>query len=184
MDRTEAERRIIELRRQLERHNHLYYVLAAPEISDLEYDRLHRDLAELEQAFPDLITPDSPTQRVGNDLLAGFVTRRHAVPMMSLDNTYNEGELREFDRRARDLLGVPAIAYSIEPKIDGVSISLRYEHGRLVHALTRGNGTEGDDVTANVRTIQGVPLRLRTPQPRRCGRCAARSTWRGSVFWN
>ena len=165
MNRPDAERRIAERRRQLELHNHRYYVLAAPEISDQEYDRLYHELAELEQRFPDLATPDSPTRRVGNDLLTGFVTRRHAVPMMSLDNTYNETELREFDRRACDLLGVPALAYSVEPKIDGVSISLRYEHGRLVHALTRGNGTEGDDVTANVRTIAGVPLNLRTPHP-------------------
>ncbi|MEI8080192.1 MAG: NAD-dependent DNA ligase LigA, partial [bacterium] len=165
MNRTDAERRIAELRRQLELHNYCYYVLATPEITDQDYDRLYHELAELEQCFPDLVTPDSPTRRVGNDLLTGFITRRHAVPMLSLDNTYNETALREFDRRACDLLGVPALAYSVEPKIDGVSISLRYEHGCLVQALTRGNGLEGDDVTANVRTIAGVPLRLRTPHP-------------------
>ena len=153
------------LRQELERHNHLYYIEARPEISDPEYDRLLRELADLETAHPQLATPDSPTQRVGGAPLAEFVTRAHAVPMMSLDNTYSEAELREFDRRVRDLLKTPAGAYSIEPKIDGLSISLRYEDGVLAYALTRGDGQKGDDVTENVRTIGGVPLRLRTPQP-------------------
>ncbi len=153
------------LRDELERHNHLYYVLAQPEISDPEYDRLHRELAEIEKAHPELASPDSPTQRVGGEPLAEFATRPHAVPMMSLDNTYSEAELREFDRRDREILKTNAVAYSIEPKIDGLSISLRYENGVLVCALTRGDGQKGDDVTANIRTIGGVPLRLRTARP-------------------
>ena len=153
------------LRQELERHNHLYYIAARPEISDPDYDRLLRELADLEAAHPDLATFDSPTQRVGGAPLAEFTTRNHAVPMMSLDNTYSEAELREFDRRVRDLLKRPAAAYSVEPKIDGLSISLRYEDGILACALTRGDGQKGDDVTANIRTIGGVPLRLRTPQP-------------------
>ena len=165
MNKHEASQRIQLLRRDLERHNYLYYVLAQPEIPDQEYDRLYRELVELETEFPELVTPDSPTQRVGGEPLKAFTTRRHAVPMMSLDNTYSEAELRDFDRRARELLGVQAIAYSVEPKIDGVSISLRYENGALAYALTRGNGSEGDDVTANIRTVGGVPLRLRTAQP-------------------
>ncbi len=161
----EAAARAAFLRKELERHNRLYYVEARPEISDQEYDRLLRELADLERAHPELSTPDSPTQRVGGEPLAEFATRTHAVPMMSLDNTYSEAELREFDRRARELVGRDTIAYSVEPKIDGLSISLRYEGGVLAYALTRGDGQKGDDVTANIRTIGAVPLRLRTPHP-------------------
>lgn len=161
----QAQVRAPELRRQLEHHNHQYYVLAQPEISDQEYDRLYRELVDIEAVFPELATPDSPTQRVGGEPLTAFATRRHAVPLMSLDNTYNAEELQEFDRRARNLLGIAAIGYTVEPKIDGLSISLRYEDGVLAYAVTRGNGTEGDEVTANIRTIGSVPLRLRTSQP-------------------
>ena len=153
------------LREELERHNHLYYIEAQPEISDQEYDRQLRELADIEKAHPELLTPNSPTQRVGGAPLEEFTTRAHAIQMMSLDNTYNESDLREFDSRARKLLKINFLPYSVEPKIDGLSISLRYEDGVLAYALTRGDGQKGDDVTANVRTIGGVPLRLRTPQP-------------------
>jgi len=166
MDREEAARRIEELRRQIRYHDYLYYVEAAPEISDAEYDRLYRELVELEKRFPELITPDSPTQRVGGQPLEGFVTRPHSVPMLSLDNTYSEGELRDFYGRVVRWLGLETPPeFVIEPKIDGVSISIRYENGLLTTALTRGNGREGDDVTANVRTIRSVPLRLQCSPP-------------------
>ncbi len=163
MDRAQAEQRIEELRHQIERHDRLYYVESAPEISDFEYDGLYRELQDLEAEHPDLVSEDSPTQRVSEQPLENFVSRPHAVPMQSLDNTYNPDELRNFDRRVRESLEIEQPAYTIEPKIDGVSISVRYENGRLVQALTRGNGVEGDDVTANVRTIRGLPLRLHSP---------------------
>ncbi len=154
------ENRIAFLRSELQRHDRLYYVEARPEISDFEYDKLMTELKELENAHPELITPDSPTQRVSGEPLKSFASFRHAVPMMSLDNTYNEGDLARFVDYVEKGLRQADVTYVIEPKIDGVSISIRYENGVLVRALTRGNGTEGDDVTANIRTIQSVPLRL------------------------
>lgn len=165
MDRTQAEARISALSRELSEHNHRYYVEAAPIVSDQEYDALHRELVDLETQFPELITPDSPSQRVGGEPLSEFVTRPHAVPMMSLDNTYSEDDLRKFHERVLRNLGEGSVSYTIEPKVDGVSISLRYEDGLLVQGLTRGNGREGDDVTANIKTVQSVPLRLRTDSP-------------------
>ncbi len=161
----EAKKRVVELRRQIERHDRLYYVEAAPEISDAEYDRLYRELQGLESRFPSLVSDDSPTRRVGGEPLSEFVSRRHAVTMQSLDNTYSTEELASFDRRVCRSLGCERVQYTVEPKIDGVSISLRYENGCLVQALTRGNGAEGDDVTVNVRTIRGLPLRLSTRKP-------------------
>ena len=158
-----AKERIEQLRRELRRHNHLYYAEARPEISDREYDRLYRELVDLEKAHPDLITPDSPTQRVSGEPLKEFKSVKHAVPMMSLDNTYDYDELREFDQRVRKLLASENVVYLLEPKIDGVSISVRYENGKLVRAATRGDGTTGDDITANVRTIKSVPLQLSIP---------------------
>lgn len=163
----QTRKRVDELRRELERHNRLYYVEAAPEISDREYDRLYRELVDLEKRYPELATPDSPTRRVAGEPIEGFVTRRHAVPMLSLDNTYTVAEIRRFHKYVADRLPDQQVHYVIEPKIDGVSISLRYEEGILVRALTRGNGREGDDVTANVRTIQSIPLRLHNNQPPR-----------------
>ena len=160
-----AKERIEQLRRELRRHNHLYYAEARPEISDREYDRLYRELVDLEKAHPDLITPDSPTQRVSGEPLKEFKSVKHAVPMMSLDNTYDYDELREFDQRVRKLLASENVVYLLEPKIDGVSISVRYENGKLVRAATRGDGTTGDDITANVRTIKSVPLQLSIPTP-------------------
>lgn len=160
MTRDKAEQRIAELREQINRHDYAYYVLAEPVISDREYDRLLEELRDLEKEHPDLITSDSPTQRVGGQPLEGFNQVRHAVPMLSIDNTYNEGELREFDARAAKGLGGEPYEYVVDPKIDGVAVSLRYEKGRLVLAATRGDGTTGDDITQNARTIRTIPLRL------------------------
>jgi DNA ligase (NAD+) len=148
------------LREQIRKHDYLYYVLNQPELSDRRYDRLFAELKALEQANPELITPDSPTQRVSEQPLEGFASVRHAVPMLSLDNTYNPEELRAFDERVRKQLGGTDFDYVVELKIDGLAISLRYEGGVLVTAATRGDGTTGDDVTANVRTIKAIPLIL------------------------
>lgn len=145
---------------EIERHNRLYYVEACPEISDEAYDRLMGRLMELEAQYPELRTPGSPSQRVGGEPLKGFAQVVHTVPMLSMDNTYQEGDLRGFDERVRRELAPERPAYVVELKIDGVSISLRYEQGALVRAATRGDGTRGDDITANVRTIRALPLRL------------------------
>ena len=144
----------------IRRHDYLYYVLNQPEISDRQYDRLFADLKQLEAANPLFVTADSPTQRVSEQPLEGFATVRHAVPMLSMDNTYNADELTAFDERVAKQLGRKDYDYVIELKIDGLAISLRYEEGVLVTAATRGNGEVGDDVTANVRTIRAVPLVL------------------------
>ena len=158
-----VEKRIATLRDALNRHNHLYYVEAAPVVSDQEYDRLMRELVELETANPDLLTPDSPSQRVGGEPIESFATVEHAARMMSIDNTYSEAEVRKFDERVRKALGEgAAVAYVVEPKVDCVAVNLRYEKGVLVLAATRGDGRRGDDITRNVRTIGTVPLRLRT----------------------
>lgn len=161
MTHEQAINRIGELRREIAEHDYSYYVLAQPVISDREYDRLFDELKTLETQFSDLVTPDSPTQRVGGVPLPGFLQVRHTVPMLSVDNTYNEAELREFDDRVKRGLGGDRYAYVVDPKIDGVAISLRYERGRLVLAATRGDGTTGDDITQNARTIRSVPLTLR-----------------------
>jgi DNA ligase (NAD+) len=165
MNRSEAQKRIAELRAQIRRHDYLYYVEARPEISDRDYDKLCAELKELETKFPELVTPDSPTQRVGGAPLKEFKSVRHTVPMMSLDNTYSIGELREFDNRVRKLLPHEKIEYVLEPKIDGVSISLRYENGKLAVGATRGDGTTGDDITANLKTIRAIPLQLQGKPP-------------------
>src|SRR4051794_18461267 len=153
------EKRIATLRDQLNRANHLYYIEARPEISDREYDKPMQELIHPEAAPPELATSDSPTQRVGGDVQTELKPVRHAVPMMSIDNTYNEAEVRAFDERVRRTLGEgEKIAYVLEPKIDGTSISLRYEKGQLVLGATRGRGNVGDDVTVNARTIKSIPL--------------------------
>jgi DNA ligase (NAD+) len=158
--------RVDELRRQINYHNYKYYVEASPEISDREFDRLLEELNKLEAEHPELITPDSPTQRVGGQPIEGFRTVRHRVPMLSIDNTYNADELREFDRRVRKGLGKnEAVTYVVEPKIDGVAMSLTYENGVFTVGATRGNGEEGDDVTHNLRAIRELPLRLHTDRP-------------------
>lgn len=164
-DKAEAKRKIEELRAEIERNNRLYYIDAAPEITDREYDKLLHELEKLERQFPEFGSPSSPTQRVGGAPLEHFESVRHAVPMMSLSNTYSKEELVEFDRRIRKLLPEATFNYVLEPKIDGVAISLRYENGELVRAVTRGDGTTGDDVTANIRTINSIPLRLADMMP-------------------
>ena len=154
--RAEAER----LREQIRRHDYLYYVRDRPAISDDAYDRLMARLRKLEAAHPDLVTPDSPTQRVAGTPTGAFETLRHAAPMISLDSTRDRGEVARWDDRMRKTLG-PKLRYLLEPKLDGASMELVYERGRLVRAVTRGNGTEGEGVTANVRTIPSIPLSLR-----------------------
>ena len=153
-------RRIEELRRQLEFHNHKYYVENAPEISYFDFDRMMRELQELEAAHPEFADPDSPTARVGSDISAEFATVKHRYPMLSLSNTYSLDELHEFLERIERECG-PA-EYVCELKFDGTAISLTYENGRLLRAVTRGDGVQGDDVTANIRTVRSVPLRLRS----------------------
>ena len=177
----QAEARIRELRDAIRHHEERYYIHNAPEISDEEFDRLLHELERLEAEHPDLITSDSPTQRVGGRAIEGFETVEHIVPMLSLDNAYNEDELRAFDERVRRGIRSagraapgpgpgeptdapdPAVAYVAELKIDGLSIALTYENGRLLRGATRGDGSRGEDVTGNVRTIRAIPLSLRTP---------------------
>jgi DNA ligase (NAD+) len=158
---TSPARRIVQLREQIREHDRKYYEESRPTISDREYDRLMQELIDLEKHHPELVTPESPTQRVGGDVQTELKSVRHAVPMMSIDNTYSEAEVRAFDERVRKLLGGEQPAYVLEPKIDGTSISLRYENGRLVLGATRGRGNVGDDVTVNARTIKSIPLTLR-----------------------
>jgi len=151
---------IEKLREELRRHEYLYYVLDEAEISDIKFDWMLEELQRLEREHPELITPDSPTQRVGGSPRKGFETRKHAPAMMSLDNTYSTEELEDFDRRARELTGREKIDYVTEHKFDGLSISLVYEGGVLVRGVTRGDGTTGEEVTANVRAIRSIPLRV------------------------
>ncbi|NIT36682.1 MAG: NAD-dependent DNA ligase LigA [candidate division Zixibacteria bacterium] len=161
--KTELER----LREQVRRHDYLYYVKGEPEISDYEYDRLYRRLVELEEKHPELVTPDSPTQRVGGAPAEGFAEVRHEPPMLSLDNAYAEDEVREWDERVRKGLGADGAAYVCEAKIDGVAIALEYDDGVLARGSTRGDGFTGDDITANLKTIHDVPLRLNEAPPGR-----------------
>src|SRR5262245_46142836 len=157
--------RLRELRDAIRHHEERYYIHNDPEISDEEFDRLLHELERLEAEHPDLVTPDSPTQRVAGHPAEGFPTIEHLVPMLSLDNAYNDEELRAFDERVRRGagLGDAAVAYVAELKIDGLSIALTYEDGRLTRGATRGDGVRGEDVTANVRTIRAIPLKLRGP---------------------
>jgi DNA ligase (NAD+) len=154
------ERRIESLRNEIRRHEHLYYVLDAPELSDADFDRLMQELKHLEAAHPELITPDSPTQRVGGKPREGFVKVEHSRPMLSLDNAYNEQELRDWDRRARELAGSAQLEYVCELKLDGMSLALTYRNGKLHTGVTRGDGSVGEDVTTNVRTMRTVPLSI------------------------
>lgn len=156
----DIQKQIERLREEIRRHDVLYYVHNAPEISDREYDKLFSELKHLEMEHPELITPDSPTQRVSEQPIEGFASVAHAVPMLSIDNTYSEGELREFDRRVAKGLEGADYEYTVELKIDGLAVSLRYEKGQLVQGATRGDGRRGDDVTANIRTIRAIPLGL------------------------
>src|SRR5436190_20359391 len=158
-------REIGELSEELRRHEHLYYVLDQPEITDADYDALMRRLQELEAQHPELATSDSPTQRVGGKPREGFVKVEHSSPMLSLDNALNEGELREFDRRVRELLGGDEFRYVVELKMDGLSMAAHYRDGVFTQAVTRGDGRIGEDVTENARTIRSLPLRVKTSLP-------------------
>lgn len=171
MDKKKAEAIAKKLRKEIEKHNQLYYVEAKPRISDFEYDSLLSQLSDLEKKFPELLTADSPTQRVGGAPLKEFKTVMHAKALLSLDNTYTSEELFDFDERIKKFLAVEDIRYFVEEKIDGVSLALTYEKGRLVLAATRGDGKQGDDVTENVKTIRSLPLQIPGPK----------SNWRGKV---
>jgi DNA ligase (NAD+) len=176
---TPAER-LADLRARIRHHEERYYVLSDPEISDVEFDALMAELQALERQHPDLVTPDSPTQRVGGRPVEGFATVEHSVPMLSLDNTYDEHEVTAFDERLRRALAdagveTPSVEYVAELKIDGLSISLTYEDGHLLHGVTRGDGFRGEDVTSNVRTIRAIPLRL-------TGHAPGRVEVRGEVY--
>ncbi|MFM7397335.1 MAG: NAD-dependent DNA ligase LigA [Gammaproteobacteria bacterium] len=162
----EIRQRVAALRRDIEQHNYRYYILDDPEIPDAEWDRLLQQLRDLEETYPQLVTPESPTQRVGATPTDEFAEVRHRLPMLSLDNAFTEDDLKNFDRRVRERLGVDGnVDYSAEPKLDGLAISVTYERGVLVRAATRGDGTTGEDVTTNVRTIRSVPLHLRGEAP-------------------
>ena len=176
MKKKTPEARIAALREEIRRHDRLYYVEAQPQVTDHEYDRLYRELVDLEAAHPELVTPDSPTQRVGGEPSGDFPQVAHRVPMLSLDNTYSEEELREFEVRIVRQLGEGPFDYVAEHKIDGLSMALHYDDGLLVRAVTRGDGTRGDDVTANVRAIRAVPMRL-------SGGPAGAVELRGEVFF-
>ncbi|MEO0132524.1 MAG: NAD-dependent DNA ligase LigA [candidate division WOR-3 bacterium] len=164
MTKAEAKKRIEELRKEINYHNYRYYVLNDPVISDYEYDQLLKELIELEKQFPEFITPDSPTQRVGGEPLKEFKPVTHSPPMLSLDNTYSYEELEEFDRRIRK--AVSDIHYIVEQKVDGVAVSLIYQDGKFIQGATRGDGTTGDDITQNLKTIKTIPLQLLTDDPR------------------
>ena len=157
---SEIHQRVEILRKEINSHNYRYYVLDDPEITDAEFDRLLRELESLEKEYPELVTPDSPTQRVGAEPLKEFAEVQHEVPMLSLANAFSDSEVDDFDRRGRERLAVSDLEYSVEPKLDGLAISLLYKDGVLVRAATRGDGTNGEDVTLNVRTIDTIPLRL------------------------
>ncbi|WP_372758896.1 NAD-dependent DNA ligase LigA, partial [Litorivivens sp.] len=162
MNDADVRARIQTLRDALTEHNHKYYVLDEPSIPDAEYDRLFHELVALEEKYPDLKSPDSPTQRVGGDVLSAFEEVEHVVPMLSLDNVFDEDGLRDFEQRIKSRLGSDApLVFACEPKLDGIAISLLYERGLLVRAATRGDGKRGEDITNNVKTIASVPLKLR-----------------------
>src|SRR6476661_4096551 len=156
----DAEKKIESLREKIRHHEYLYYVLDNPEISDAEFDQFMIELKKLETEHPELLTPDSPTQRVGGKPREGFLKAPHSSPMLSLDNTYSEDELRNWERRVHDLSGREDIDYVCELKLDGMSLALHYEDGKLLRGITRGDGSEGEDVTLNVRTVRSIPLSI------------------------
>src|SRR6185503_2386533 len=155
-----AEGKVRKLRETIERHNRLYYLEDAPEITDAEYDRLFRELQALEEKHPELRRPDSPTQRVGGAPVGEFAEVRHRTPMLSINNAFDEEEVRNFDKRARETLGVESVEYAADPKFDGLAISLTYREGAFVQGATRGDGASGEDVTANLRTVRSIPLTI------------------------
>lgn len=177
LPRTEAQKRIEALRTHIRHHDYLYYVKDRPVISDAEYDRLFRELDDLEAAYPDLITPDSPTQRVGAPPLEELKKVRHERAMLSLDSVMDAEEVRAFDKRVRRELGVEAVQYTVEPKYDGLSVELLYDRGTFVRGATRGDGTTGEDVTVNLRTLRSLPLKLQAE-----ARAPAHLVVRGEVY--
>ncbi|MBF8251110.1 MAG: DNA ligase [Deltaproteobacteria bacterium] len=180
MTKSEAISRIEYLREEINRHNYLYYILDSPEISDAEYDRLMRELEGLEKQFPDLVTPDSPTQRVGAPPLEEFGTLRHTIPMISLQNAFTEEEAVEFDAKVKRFLHTADdIEYVAEPKIDGLAIELVFEKGLFTAGSTRGDGETGENVTRNLRTVKSIPLRLLKPKS---GKIPERLEVRGEVY--
>src|ERR1700739_996377 len=165
----DIEKKIEALREKIRHHEYQYFVLDTPEISDQEFDKLTKQLKDLEAEHPELITPDSPTQRVGAKPREGFVKVRHSSPMLSLDNTYSEEELRGWERRVHELSGRKDVEYVCELKLDGMSLALVYEDGRLARGVTRGDGTIGEDVTLNVRTVRSIPLNISKEKLKRAG---------------
>src|SRR6202158_4983156 len=164
-----AERKIESLREKIRHHEYLYYVLDHPEISDADFDKLMQQLKSLEAERPSLVTPDSPTQRVGGKPREGFVKVPHSSPMLSLDNTYSEQELRDWERRVHELTGRSDVDYVCELKLDGMSLALVYEDGKLVRGVTRGDGSVGEDVTLNVRTVRSIPLSIPKEKLKKAG---------------
>jgi DNA ligase (NAD+) len=164
-----AEKQIEALRENIRHHEYLYYVVDQPEITDTEFDKLMRQLKDLEAKHPEFLTPDSPTQRVGGKPREGFIKVRHSSPMLSLDNTYNEDELRDWERRVHELSGRSEVDYVCELKLDGMSLALIYEDGKLVRGITRGDGTVGEDVTLNVRTVRSIPLSISEAKLKQAG---------------
>src|SRR5215467_14537873 len=163
------DKNIASLRDEIRHHEYRYYVLDDPEITDAQFDKLMNGLKKLEAEHPDLITADSPTQRVGGKPREGFVKVRHSSPMLSLDNTYSEEELRGWEKRVHELSGRQDIDYVCELKLDGMSLALRYEDGRLVRGITRGDGSVGEDVTLNVRTVRSIPLSIPKDKLKKAG---------------
>src|ERR1700758_1636253 len=165
----DAEKKIEALREKIRHHEYQYFVLDTPEISDQEFDKLTKQLKDLEAEHPELIAPDSPTQRVGGKPREGFVKVRHSTPMLSLDNTYSEEELRAWERRVHELSGRSEVDYVCELKLDGMSLALTYEDGKLARGVTRGDGTTGEDVTLNVRTVRSIPLSIPKERLKKAG---------------
>src|SRR6266581_6075635 len=183
MTLSEAKSNHTRLVEEITRHDHAYYVLAQPSISDQDYDRLYHQLLDLEKQFPELITPDSPSQRVGGQPLRAFKPVQHLMPMLSLDNTYSQAELREFVNRVQRLLPNETLDWVVEPKVDGLAINLRYENAVFTCGATRGDGTTGDDITSNLKTIRSIPARLRTKTGRgRADAIPALLEVRGEVY--
>src|SRR5215470_5899949 len=167
--RQNVQAEIESLRDSIRHHEYRYYVLDDPEISDAKFDQLMNQLKKLEAEHPELIEPDSPTQRVGGKPREGFVKVQHSIPMLSLDNAYNEEELRNWERRVHELAGRKEIEYVCELKLDGMSLALRYETGKLVRGITRGDGSTGEDVTSNVRTVRSIPLSISADKLKKSG---------------
>ncbi len=160
MTLAEAKSRHDDLAAQLRHHDYLYYVQSKPGISDRDYDRLYRELVDLETQFPELVTPDSPTQRVSESPVKQFKPVQHRVSMLSLDNTYSQDEVRQFVARVQKIVPNEKLEWTVEPKVDGLAVNLTYENGKLVVGATRGDGTTGDDITSNLKTIRSIPLKF------------------------